>query len=371
MRQASFSFISICLGLTLALLLLEGMLRFLPVNEGARPQAVGPDQPVRRLEPNRTFLWSKEWNFRIINTVRTNNYGFVNDQDYITTSSSPLLALIGDSYVEALMVPFSDTVAGRLATQTSPTERVYSFGTSSSALGNYLAYADHAAKVFHPDAMAFIIIGNDFDESLLKYKNEPGHHYFLDDAVGTLALHRIDYRPSTWRTMIRNSALVRYLTLNTGILDTLLKWQHLPFGRLSDMSSFAGNTSTQSDQPRIADSERAVDAFLEKVSTMSKLPPDHILFVVDGIRPHLYHSSTLQFVTGSYVDRMRRYFIDQARERGFEVVDLQPRFSEHFSTHQRRFEFQTDNHWNALGHEVCADAIRQSSVYRQFQTLAR
>lgn len=43
-----------------------------------------------------------------------------------------------------------------------------SFGTSGSTLSSYLAYAGYASKVFHPNAMAFIIIGNDFDESLLK-----------------------------------------------------------------------------------------------------------------------------------------------------------------------------------------------------------
>ena len=371
MRRAGFSLISIGLGVVFALLAMELVLRVLPVNEGARPQAVDQEHPVRHLEPRRTFTWSKEWNFAIVNQVRTNNYGFVNDQDYVPDSPSPLLALIGDSYVEALMVPFSDTVAGRLARATAPAKRVYSFGTSSSALSNYLAYAQYVAKEFHPQAMAFIIIGNDFDESLLTYKNEPGHHYFVDDVSGALALQRIDYRPSTWRTMIRSSALVRYVTLNTGVLDALLKWQHLPLGRLSDVSSFVGNTRAQADRPRIVDSQRAINAFLTMLPTASGLPPERIVFTVDGMRPHLYHPVTLQSASGSYVDQMRRYFIEQAREKGFEVIDLQSRFVDHFAEHRRKFEFPTDNHWNALGHEVAGDAISHSALYHWFSTLAR
>ncbi len=370
MRRASFPVISIGLGIMLALLAMEMVLRFLPVNEGARPQAVDQEHPVRHLEPHRTFIWSKEWNFRIVNEVRTNNYGFVNDQDYVTDSPSPLLALIGDSYVEALMVPFSDTVAGRLARSTAQTERVYSFGTASSALSSYLAYAQYVAKEFHPQAMAFIIIGNDFDESLLTYKNEPGHHYFIDDATGALALQRIDYHPSAWRTIIRSSALVRYVTLNTGLLDALLKWQHLPFGRLSDASVFVGNTSAQADRPRIVNSQRAIDAFLMLLPAASGLSPDRILFTVDGMRPHLYHPMSLQSAAGSYVDQMRLYFIEQARQKGFEVLDLQPRFSDHFTQHHRNFEFPTDNHWNALGHEIAGDAISLSALYGWFRALA-
>ena len=105
------------------------------------------------------------------------------------------------------MILFAESVAGRLARAAAPAERVYSFGTSSSALSSYLAYAGYVSKIFHPDAMAFIIIGNDFDESLLKYKNEPGHQYFVEDARGNLELKRIDYHPSLWRTIARHSAL--------------------------------------------------------------------------------------------------------------------------------------------------------------------
>lgn len=119
MRRATFLLISITLGILLPLLTAELVFRFLPVNEGARPQAVDQEHPVRSLEPNRTFVCSADWNFAIVNRVRTNNLGFVNDQDYVTDPPSPLLALIGDSYVEALMVPFHDSVAGRLLTRSS------------------------------------------------------------------------------------------------------------------------------------------------------------------------------------------------------------------------------------------------------------
>ena len=68
-------------------------------------------------------------------------------------------------------------------------ERVYSFGTQSSTLSSYLAYADYVAKLFHPQTIVFIIIGNDFDESLLKYKNEPGHSYFVEEAIAQSNLY--------------------------------------------------------------------------------------------------------------------------------------------------------------------------------------
>lgn len=107
--------------------------------------------------------------------------------------------------------------------------------------------------------MVFLNIGNDFDESLLKYKNEPGHSYFAEDAQGALALRRIDYHPSFWRRILRSSALVRYVTLNTDLLNFMLKWQHLPFGRPSNTLAFVGNTGAQANPARMADAQRAID----------------------------------------------------------------------------------------------------------------
>ena len=371
MRRASFPLISIGLGILLALLSLEFVLRFLPVNEGARPQAVDHEHPVRTLEPSRTFVWSADWNFAVVNTVRTNNLGFVHDQDYLPDQRTPLLALIGDSYVEALMVPFRDTVAGRLSSRSAPAERVYSFGTSSSALSSYLAYAEYASRRFHPQAMVVLIIGNDFDESLLKYKNEPGHSYFAEDAQGALALRRVDYQPSLWRRIIRRSALVRYVTLNTDLLNFSLKWQHLPFGRPSNTLTFVGNTGARADPSRIADAQRAIDTFLAHVSEAAGLPPHRILFAIDGMRPHIYNPVTWQVATGSYFNIMRQYFVEHARQGGFEVLDLQPRFADHFSRHHRPLEFATDNHWNSLGHAVAEEAIATSNVYGWFRGLAQ
>ena len=48
--------------------------------------------------------------------------------------SEPLLAVIGDSFVEGMMVPFSETCHGRLARGLAPAARVYAFGVNASSL---------------------------------------------------------------------------------------------------------------------------------------------------------------------------------------------------------------------------------------------
>ena len=176
MRRAGFPLISIGRDSAGTFLTMELVLRFPAGQRGRAPPVVDHEHPVRSLGQNRTFVWSADWNFAIVNVARTNNLGFVSDQDYLLDQPSPLhqpsplLALIGDSYVRSLDGAISGERRRTTDDPLHPNQTRLFFGTSSSALSNYLAYADYAAKRFHPQAMVFVIIGNDFDESLLKYK---------------------------------------------------------------------------------------------------------------------------------------------------------------------------------------------------------
>jgi hypothetical protein len=71
----------------------------------------------------------------------------VNDQNYDPSTDTPLMAVIGDSYVEALMVPYEQTIQGRLSQRVPSHNRVYSFAASGAALSQYLAYAMYAKDI--------------------------------------------------------------------------------------------------------------------------------------------------------------------------------------------------------------------------------
>ncbi|HIF11391.1 MAG TPA: hypothetical protein EYQ81_17145, partial [Sneathiellales bacterium] len=127
MKKFLFVTLSIGIGLFIPIVAAEVVLQFLPVMDSFRVQSLNAANPVRRFAPNRSVTYSKGWNFSMVNEVRINNEGFVNDQDYSPNDPGPLLAVIGDSFVEALMVPFMETMHGRLADLVSGAGRVYSF----------------------------------------------------------------------------------------------------------------------------------------------------------------------------------------------------------------------------------------------------
>lgn len=350
---------AVAMAIALPLVLAEIVLRFLPVDSGLHTQPVNATNPVFRFKPNRFFLFSRGWNFSIINQGRVNNAGFVNNQDYTMEGSRPLLAVIGDSYVEAAMVPFAKTIHGRLAQAAFGRGRVYSFGASGAPLSQYLIWARFARKTYKADRLAIVVVGNDFDESLLGSSGMPGFHQYAPDG-DRLDLRRTDYRPGPLRPLVYSSALARYLFFNLH-LPTLL--ERLPsitkLKAAHANGAFVGNTATSADARRLEISEKVVERFFHDLPEYSSLAPQNILFVVDGIRyANADPSGT------SYFSRMRRFFMAEAARRGYQTVDMDETFHPYIQAHPTaRFEYPTDGHWNELAHGLAADAIIRSGAF--------
>jgi hypothetical protein len=361
-RTKFLAILSIGIGLLVPLVVAEAVLRFLPVQSGLQTLPVNDQNPVRRFTPNRDFVFSTEWDFKLVNKGRTNNFGFVNDQDYDSTARTPLLAVIGDSYVEAQMVPFGETLQGRLSHCVGSRGRVYSFAASGAPLSAYLAEASYARSKFRPDGIVVVIVGNDFDESLAQYRTGPGSYYFRQDSTG-LVLHRTDYSPSLGRRILRQSALVRYLTLNLG--GGVAKVKRVLQGQSLVDPQYVGNTAAAFTSERLQDSRKAVDEFLSLLPSHSGVDPGHTVLVIDAMRPAMYDERGLREASGSFFDLMRRYVIDRARQRGYEVVDMQSRFLHRYALDGQHFESSSDHHWNGLGHEEAAKAVAASKAFGQ------
>ena len=335
-------------------LILEGAFRLLPVSDPPSLQPVDARHPYAHFEPGVSYVYSAGWNFAIVSHKRSNNYGYANLIDYDPKAPGTLFAVIGDSFVEAHEVDAGKSAAELLHRAAGGRARVYSFGISGAALPQYLAYARYAHETFHPRGMALVIIGNDFDESLLKYANSPRLHHF--DEQGRLVL--TDYRLGPAKRLLRHSAFIRYVMLNmiSGYrLDQLRAWlRGQDYGRVTPEMRLQGRTP---------DSKQAVDWFFARLPAMSGLPPSAIVFVIDALRPAIYSENGLAEAKGSYEDQMRDYLAEQARARGYEVIDMNPVFLERYRREHRRFEFPTDKHWNELGHRVVAEELAKSAAF--------
>jgi len=354
----------------------EGICQLLPVHTGFEVQPVDAENPVIRFRPNRDYLYSHGAFLTNVNRGHVNNYGFVNNQDYQPGEAHPLLAVIGDSYIEAGMVPYPLTLQGRLAAEQNGERRVYSFGASGASLLDYLYYAIYARQRFGAGWLVINVVGNDFDEMLLRYKQSPAFHYLTEQADGSLSPMLMEYQPSWPRIVMRHSALVRYVVFNIGsvspLVRQLIEAAHQlrlkitePISRANAASpAFVGNTASDADPLRVELSKRATLWVLDHLPESVGLPVPHILLLMDGYR--VFEPDQVEAARHSFFGTMREYLIGEARRRGYEVQDMQEWFVRRHQRDGAVFDFPDDGHWSAIGHEETARAVRASDLYRRF-----
>ncbi len=314
-----------------------------------------------RFAPDRPFVNSLGWDFYNVVRGRVNNAGFVNDQDY-AKDGPPLIAVIGDSFIEAQMVPYAESLQGRLAAALKDKFRVYSFAASGAPLSQYLIYAGYAVREYGARAVVINVVGNDFDESLSAYRLGPGFWQYAPDARGALQLRLNPHQAGWLISLARHSALARYFIINLGIQNHIFSIRSLGeliFGKPAQAQPrYAGNTDASVDARRVQDSLAAIDAFFRDVPERVGLPPERVLFTLDGFRT----AGAAQAGQGTYFDLMRRAFIERAAAKGYEVIDLDTRFIPRHARTNESFEFTDDNHWNGAGHEVAAQAVLESKL---------
>jgi hypothetical protein len=351
-RELLLNSILLIASIIFCLVVAEAGLRFFPVMSGLHALPVSKDSPVFRFSPNGDFVFSRGWNFSVVNRGHVNNDGWVNNQDYRVSDYPPLVAVIGDSFVEAQMMPYTQTFHGLLARLFEGKLRFYSFGASGAPLSQFLVWARYAVNKFKAQALVINVVSSDFDQSRIEYKSSPGFWYYAPGADGGLHLQLVEYHPGAMTAFVRHSALLRYLALNLAFL--------FKFDSIADRfqsHNDAGFTSANASPLRIAASKAAVDAFLQDLGQIG-LPAQCIAFTVDGFR----YPDRVEREAGSFFDIMRRYFIERASTRGYEAIDLDPLFLARYRETAERFESPIDPHWNANGHRVAAEALRSSRL---------
>jgi hypothetical protein len=365
-REGLLALITVLVTLVLCLGTAEAVLRFLPVWSGIFAMPVTAESPIFHFRPDHDFVFSKDWNMALANRGRINNAGFVNDQDYRTDDPTPLIAVVGDSYIEAFMVPFRETMQGRLAAALAGRFRVYSFAASGAPLSQYLVWARHAVRVYGAQALVVNVVGNDFDNSLATYMKDPrGFSVYVRDSAGELRLQLFEYKSGAGGRFTSRSSLASYLVHNLQAVHHARElwarlWEPSPPAPSSTPPRYAGNTAAEPEPVRIRESLAAIDAFFRDFPVEVGLSPDRVLFTIDGFRyPHAAAAGA-----ETYFDHMRQAFLAKAQALGYGAIDLDPAF---FARHVRtgeRFEYPTDEHWNPAGHGVAFEAVMTSPLVK-------
>jgi hypothetical protein len=368
LRAFFLNLLTVGVSLLVALLLLEAGLRFMPV--AWAPPVVPPsaDNPIQRYQPNTPFTWSIGWNFAVVNHGRTNAQGFVADYDYDAAARTPLVAVLGDSYVEALMVPFRETLTGRLQAALGDKGRAYAIAQAGSPLSQYVAYAQHACAVYRPQRVVVVVVGNDFDESVFAHRARDGIHHLYPKPEGGFDFRLTPPRaPGLLGTIARHSALALYVARTINIVYLLHRCGAAQ--AQAPQQTYVGNTSASASAARLAEGEAVIDWFVGALAKAACLAPKDIVLAVDAMRPQIYDPASLAPARETYYGRMRASLIAKAAGAGYKVVDMEGPMRAAYERDRQLFEHPMDGHWNARGHAVAAEAVR--AALSDWEPLAR
>jgi hypothetical protein len=324
-------------GCTAVLLLLELVLRLLPVST-ATMTGYGLDADVLTYPPGHTWTASTGWDLRNAQRLRANNWGFVSEREFIPDPRA--VALIGDSYVEAAMLPAADRPGARLESLLGG-RPVYALGSPGTALIDHAQRLRLASERLQVRDVVIWLERGDARQSLCGSGNV--HSRCLDPQSLAPRVERLP-PPTALKRWARHSALAQYflgqLKLQPAELRRALFTRVTPAEPTTRVDGKATPASGALAPHARAMIDAVVDRFFIDASPYLQ---GRLLFVIDGRR-----SGSVAAPTSD--DLERAHLIAQLRSRGADVIDLEPAYAQHAATSRRSLEVGPyDAHLNAQG----------------------
>jgi hypothetical protein len=324
------------MGVLALALALELLCRCLPVVSGLRVESTGGAQRFSRYLPRLPYTYSFGWALDNARHGRTNAQGFNNSADF---QDHARVLVIGDSFIESLMLDYPQTVQGNL-------ERLLGGGVyAASASGNGLADSLELARYYvprmHPANVVLFVEETDVG-GLLDAPGR-GHSAFVLTAGG-VALEHHAYREAQAKQLALRSALVRYVYYNLKLRD----WVQAQWAAPAPTPAAARDAG-------LGARAVALQHYFDQLHRLGDRAGVRFIFLVDGNRKAMYAGHAGPHL---WPGQDRELFIDAARRNGFAVADMQPAFSQHWGSVHERVDFlPMDGHWNGVAHRLAAQQL--------------
>ena len=270
------------------------------------------------------------------------------------------IAVVGDSYVEALQVPPDHSIAEDLERELGAGAEVFRYGVSGAPLSQYLHMARQAALPDRPDVLVVLLVHNDFDES---WRELPGMYTksFLHLRLGQNGtVEEIPPAPYSQglTARIRNlSATWRILAYGWQVRFEALRRLLLP---QAQSARYQANIDTSDLDARAPLDRRATAYLFGQLAAASSQAGARLLLVMDGVRAPIEQGEAGAAQVQDYGQgalRLNRMAGEEAARLGIPFLDLNPVFVQDFRAQHQPFAFKTDGHWNAHAHAVAARAV--------------
>lgn len=282
-------------------------------------------------------------------TWRVNNFGWNYPNDYFVDSSKPLIAVIGDSYIEALQVDSDENYPYLLHKRFNGERNVFAFGMEGAPLSQYLEYTRYVKKYFKPSMFIINLCHNDFEESIKELY--PTRNLFTqvsirDSNIIEIPAHLEKVKlplDNWWVNFFYKSALVRYVYRNTYIIQNIKKL----FGSGKADQKVRADLALKNEPVIKLATKKLIEKIVSENSGIS------ILFVFDAPRMSIYDKS----LDSSNVIWMNKMVADICTDLRVDVLDLTQVMLEDYNKNGKKFNTEVDGHWNEYGHQFVENQV--------------
>jgi hypothetical protein len=341
--------LSFIIGAVGFLLLMEAVLRLLPVPQGLELVDGYGSPHLLRYRPGEAIVYSRDWDFLYARRGRVNPYGY---HGFCNPSAKPgqhRLWVVGDSYAEALMVDEAFTIAGRLQ-QARPDLSVCTAGISGAPGSEYLAMLDEVGASAQGDTWVILLNTADIPESA---GGREGFHYFsaTQDAEFT-GQRRTESRSLAWA---RHSAAFRFVNYSLNAKGTLQRFQcELRIKRCASEGAEGGAAAGLQGYEELA--SRWIAALTRRAAQRDA----KVVVVLNAFDPSHFPTPQLQ-----QLDATQRRLLKRLLTRsGVEVVDVEEAFNGDPECRRDACYLFRDGHWSPSGHGVLASRVAAALASR-------
>ncbi len=334
---------------------------------------IAPDIPMLYYENGIIkYLPNQEGMYRVKNEIkskfRINTNGWNSCHPiYREDKATPKyrIAIIGDSYVEALQVDFDKSFAAQLEKLLGAEKHeAFRFGISGAPMSQYLHLLRHEAKKYQPDLIIIVLVHNDFNES---YEYAAGVYTssFLKIKIanGKVVDEILPKRyQKQWYSPIRDfSATWKYLAyrqkINFGALKGVILNQKREKKKGEDL--YQANVRLSDIIKNRSKNDLLVNYVFKNIKQYVDNTGADVIIVMDGDRQSIYQGKDTKKLYESGALNLNLLAKLSARKNELHFIDLHPIFASAYHKNGKKFEFQCDNHWNYYGHKTVANAIWQ------------
>lgn len=335
-------------GIAGALLALELVLRVLPVLSGTYAADPRAAWPVHTMIPHSSFTYSTGWNLQNIQRGRINNYGYVAPFDY-EPGTGDAIAVFGDSYVEAQMNDYDDTLQGSLNDYLKTPRTVLNFGSAGAEMPDYLGIAPLVRRDFSPQWAVVVITMGDFTRG---FSAGPGYFKWQPGQSPPVKLVPEIHR-SALSKWLRTVALIRYSRGNLSVRPGELI-------QLRRGAVVAEGASPCRNEVLSKDDETLLEAFARELPPALGLPPGRVILIFDSDRKAIYAGKTRDEARKclTRAARANDRLQELAAQSGIHVIDSYDTFARHFADRLGPLDRSPlDAHWNPAAHRLMAREV--------------